>query len=81
MPHLERPDLDERPSLSPTTRGSGGFFLGVGAMVVAALIGAYVLIGTPGLHRPVARAPGQPTNAQPTDVAQQPAASSEPTRR
>jgi hypothetical protein len=39
------------------------------------LIGGYVLIGTPGLHHPVARAPGQPT-----DVAQQPAPSTPATR-
>ena len=41
-------------------------YLAVGAVVVAALIGAYVLIGTPGLHRPVANAPG--ASRQPIDV-------------
>lgn len=70
MPHLERPELDERPSPPSTAQRGGGFLLAVGAVVVAALIGAYVLVGTPGLHRPVASAPGQPT-----DVAQQPAPS------
>ncbi|MFI5029466.1 MAG: hypothetical protein ACHQPH_02070 [Reyranellales bacterium] len=75
MPHLERPELDERPSPTPTAQRGGGFLLAVGAVVVAALIGAYVLVGTPGLHRPVASAPGQPT-----DVAQQPAPSTPATR-
>lgn len=68
MPHLEPPDLDERPIPAPTAQRGSGFFLAVGAVVVAALIGAYVLVGTPGLYRPVAKAPGQPT-----DVAQEPA--------
>ena len=67
MPHLERPDLDERPIPVPTTQHGGAFFLAVGAVVVAALIGAYVLAGTPGLYRPVAKAPSPPA-----DVAQQP---------
>ncbi len=74
-PHLERPDLDERPSPAPTAQRGGGVFLAVGAVVVAALVGVYVLIGTPGLHRPVAKAPGQPT-----DVAQQPAPATPATR-
>ena len=70
MPRLEHPDLDERPLPAPTAQRGGGFFLAVGAVVVAALIGAYVLLGTPGLYRPVAKAPGQPAN-----VAQEPAPS------
>ena len=74
MPQLERPDF-ERPSPIPTAQRGGGFFLAVGAMVVAALIGAYVLIGTPGLHQPVAKAPGQPA-----DVAQEPAPATPATR-
>jgi hypothetical protein len=80
MPHLERPDDIERPSPAPTAVRGGGFYLALGAVVVAALIGAYVLVGSPGLHQPVARAPGQPTDVQPTDVAQQPAPSG-PSRR
>ncbi len=43
-------------SVRETTAG-GGRFLAVGALVVAVLIGAYVLMGTPGLHTQVARAP------------------------
>lgn len=74
-PHLERPDLDERPSPAPTAQRGGGFFLALGAVVVAALIGVYVLVGAPGLYHPVARAPGQPTDVQSTAVAQQPAPS------
>ena len=66
-------ELERRP---PTAESSGGFYLAVGAAVVAALIGAYVLIGTPGLHQPVAQAP-----AGPADVAQQPAPPAAPTPR
>jgi hypothetical protein len=80
MPNLGRPDL-ERPDPVPTAERSGGFYLAAGAVVVAALIGAYVLIGTPGLYQPVAKGPSQPTGAQPTDVAQQPTPSTSPTPR
>jgi hypothetical protein len=76
QPHLERPDLEERPSPATTTAQRGtGILLAVGAVVVAAVIGGYVLIGTPGLHQPVAKAPGQPT-----DVAQEPAPATPATR-
>jgi hypothetical protein len=57
------PDPERQP---PTAEGGGRFYLMLGAVAVAALIGAYVLIGTPGLHQPVAKAPA-------ADVAQQPA--------
>jgi len=57
MPELER--------LPPTAESGGRLYLVVGAVVAAALVGAYVLIGTPGLYQPVAKAP--------PDVAQQPA--------
>jgi len=40
------------------TTGGGGPYFSVGALVVAILVGAYVLIGTPGLHTQVANAPG-----------------------
>jgi hypothetical protein len=75
MPELQRPDLEERPNPATTAQRGTGILLVLGAVVVAALIGGYVLIGTPGLHHPVARAPGQPT-----DVAQQPAPSTPATR-
>ena len=67
------PELERRP---PTAESSGGFSLVVGAVVMAALVGAYVLIGTPGLHQPVAKAP-----APPAAVAQEPAPPSAPTPR
>jgi hypothetical protein len=36
----------------------GGIYFIVGALVVAVLIGAYILMGAPGLHSQVANAPG-----------------------
>lgn len=75
MPYLERPNLDERPLPVPTAQRGGGFFLAIGAVVVAALIGIYLLVGAPGLYHPVASAPGQPAN-----VAQQPAPATPATR-
>jgi hypothetical protein len=72
QPHLERPDL-ERPSPIPTAQRGGSFYLALGAVVVAAVIGAYVLVGAPGLYQPVAKGPSQAT-----DVAQQPAPSPAP---
>ncbi len=71
MPNLEPPEL-ERPGPAPTAGRGGTFYLAVGAVVVAALVGAYVLIGAPGLHQPVAKAPA---------VAEEPAPSSTPTPR
>ena len=59
------PDLD-RPGPAPTAERGGGIYLAVGAVVVAALIGVYMLVGAPGLYTPVAKAP---------DVAQQPVSS------
>jgi len=43
------------------TNGSGGngvLYLIVGMLLVAVLVGAYVLMGTPGMHSQVASAPG-----------------------
>ena len=40
------------------TTGGGGLYFIVGALVVAVLVGAYVLMGAPGLHTQVANAPG-----------------------
>jgi len=37
--------------------GSGSLYFIVGMLVVAVLVGAYVLMGTPGLHSQVANAP------------------------
>ena len=40
------------------TTGGGGLYFIVGALVVAVLVGAYILMGMPGLHSQVANAPG-----------------------
>jgi hypothetical protein len=37
--------------------GNGGLYLIVGMLVVAVLVGAYILMGAPGLHNQVANAP------------------------
>jgi hypothetical protein len=36
----------------------GRLYLFVGALAVAVLVGAYILMGTPGLHSQIANAPG-----------------------
>ena len=56
-------DHDPRPTTTVVTNGGtgGGFYFLIGAVVVAVLVGAYVLIGTPGLHSQVASSPGQPS--------------------
>jgi hypothetical protein len=77
MPQLDRPDI-ERPIPAPTAERGSGFFLALGAVVVAALVGAYVLIGAPGLYQPVAKGPA---NLAPANVAQEPAPPSAPTPR
>jgi hypothetical protein len=48
----------DRPTtiVSRTARGSG-LSLAAGVVVVAVLVGAYVLMGAPGLHTQVAKAP------------------------
>jgi hypothetical protein len=61
------------------TTGGGSLYFMVGALVVAVLIGAYVLMGTPGLHNQIANAPGgqkiEVTVQQPgTPAAEKPAA-------
>jgi hypothetical protein len=65
--------------------GNGGLYFVVGMLVVAVLIGAYILMGAPGLHEQVANAPagagGQKadvTTQQPANPA--PAAPGGPTR-
>jgi hypothetical protein len=67
-------DIDPRNTtvVSSTGSGNGGLYFIVGMLVVAVLIGAYVLMGTPGLHSQVANAPGG--GGQKVDVTvQQPA--------
>jgi len=41
-----------------SSSGNGGLYFIVGMLVVAVLVGAYVLMGAPGLHSQVAHAPG-----------------------
>jgi hypothetical protein len=54
--------------------GNGGLYFVVGMLVVAVLVGAYILMGTPGLHSQVASAPGGGSGSQKVDVTvQQPA--------
>jgi hypothetical protein len=66
------------------TTGGGGLYFIVGALVVAVLVGAYILMGTPGLHSQVANAPAgggqkiditvqQPTTPAPAKPAPAPA--------
>jgi hypothetical protein len=49
-------DRQPPPIVREATAGNG-LPLAVGALVVAVLVGAYILIGTPGLHTQVANAP------------------------
>ena len=57
-------DYEPKPTnvvVPPATAGGGLYFL-VGALVVAALVGAYFVVGAPGLHNNVARAPDRTVN-------------------
>ena len=60
------PDRDPRTDIhvtpGPTTGGGGPYFI-VGALVVVVLVGAYFLLGAPGLHSNVARAPDRNIDA------------------
>jgi len=66
-------DYNDRPTSVTITRGSGGglHFI-VGALVVVVLIGAYVMLGAPGLNTQVANGPRPAQNIDVT--VQQPAA-------
>lgn len=58
-------DYDPRPTninVTSSPSGSGGLYFLVGALLVAAAVGAYVLLGAPGLHTNVARAPDRNIN-------------------
>ncbi len=59
------PDHDSRTDIHvtpvPTSSGGGLYFI-VGALVVAVLVGAFFLVGAPGLHSNVARAPDRNIN-------------------
>jgi hypothetical protein len=60
--------------------GNGGLYFVVGMLVVAVLVGAYILMGTPGLHSQVANAPAGSSGGQKVDVTVQPPAPATPTR-
>jgi len=87
------PDYDPRPTTTVVNSGSsgGGFYFLIGALVVAVLVGAYVLNGTPGLRSQIASAPGQPSQkvditvqqpkAAPAPAAPAPAAPAAPARQ
>jgi len=73
-----------RTTVVTNSGGNGGLYLIVGMLVVAVLVGAYILMGTPGLHSQVANAPGgggqkvdvtvqQPANPAPAPAAPAPA--------
>jgi hypothetical protein len=65
-------DFERNTTVVSSNSGNGGLYFIVGMLVVAVLVGAYVLIGTPGLHSQVANAPGG--GGQKVDVTvQQPA--------
>ena len=71
-------DHDRSSSVREPT-GGGALYLMMGALVVAMLVGIYVLMGTPGLHNQIANAPGgqkiDATVQQPgTPLAEKPAA-------
>jgi hypothetical protein len=64
-------DLNRTTTVVTSNGGNGGLYFVVGILVVAVLVGAYILMGTPGLHSQVANAPG---GGQKVDVTvQQPA--------
>jgi hypothetical protein len=53
-------DYDRRPTNVNVTSGpsgGGGLYFLVGALLVAAVVAGYFLLGAPGLHNNVARAP------------------------
>lgn len=59
------PDYDPRTDVHVTagpTTGGGGLYFIVGALVVAVLVGGYFMLGAPGLHSDVARAPDRNVN-------------------
>jgi len=65
--------------------GNGGLYFIVGMLVVAVLVGAYIMMGAPGLHSQVANAPagGQKVDVtvqQPTNPTPAPATPAAPRR-
>lgn len=68
------PTPDLRPIPVVTRESNSGLYFIVGALFVLVLVGAYVVIGTPGLHEQVANAPGSKADV----TVQQPAAPATP---
>lgn len=62
MPHYD-PRADVHVTAVPASAGGGLYFV-VGALVVAVLVGAYFLLGAPGLHDNIARAPDRNVNVE-----------------
>jgi hypothetical protein len=58
-------DYDPRTNrhLNPTPKSGGGLYVFIGVLLVTVLIGAYFLLGAPGLHSNVARAPDRDVDA------------------
>ena len=71
------PDYDPRTDVhvtaAPTSAGGGLYFI-VGALLVAVLVGGYFMLGAPGLHTNVARAPDRNINV----TVEQPGAPAQP---
>ncbi len=58
-------DYDPKPTninVTPARAEGGGLYFLVGALMVAVLVGAYFVLGAPGLHSNVARAPDRNVN-------------------
>ena len=66
----------DRTTVVTSSGGNGGLYFVVGMLVVAVLVGAYILMGTPGLHSQVANAP----SGQKIDVTVQQPATPAPAR-
>ncbi|MBI2736366.1 MAG: hypothetical protein HYX38_07455 [Rhodospirillales bacterium] len=77
------PKTDVHVTAGPTTGGGGLYFI-VGALAVAVLVGGYFMLGAPGLHSDVARAPDRNVNVtveQPSVPAQAAPAPASPQRQ
>ena len=66
-------DYEPRQTVVTGSGGNGGLYFIVGMLVVAMLVGGYVLMGTPGLHSQVANAPGGGSGQKIDVTVQQPA--------
>jgi hypothetical protein len=64
----------ERNTIVTTGSGNGGLYFVVGILLVAVLVGGYIMMGAPGLHSQVANAPGSGGSQKVDVTVQQPAA-------